>query len=49
MAKFEIHQLEGLRFVEIHLNHEMVRVESGALSYLTGNISIILALRRRST
>jgi uncharacterized protein (AIM24 family) len=40
MAKFEIHELEGMRFVEIHLNHEMVRVESGALSYLTGDISI---------
>ena len=40
MAQFDIHQLEGMRFVEIHLNHEMVRVESGALSYLTGNVSI---------
>jgi uncharacterized protein (AIM24 family) len=40
MARFEIHELEGMRFVEIHLNHEMVRVESGALSYLAGNISI---------
>jgi uncharacterized protein (AIM24 family) len=40
MARFEIHELEGMRFVEIHLNQEMVRVESEALSYLTGNIAI---------
>ncbi len=40
MAEFRIEQLEGTRYVEIHLNDEMVRVESGALSYLTGNINI---------
>lgn len=40
MARFEIHELEGMRYVDIHLNHEMVRVESGALSYLTGNIAV---------
>ncbi len=40
MADFKIHELEGTRYVEIHLNHEMVRVESGALSYLHGDISI---------
>ena len=40
MAEFLIHELEGTRFVEIHLNHEMVRVEAGALSYLTGKISV---------
>jgi uncharacterized protein (AIM24 family) len=40
MAKFEIQEAEGTRFVEIHLNHEMVRVESGALSFLVGDVSI---------
>lgn len=40
MAEFKIHELEGTRFVEIHLNHEMVRVEAGALSYMTGKISV---------
>lgn len=40
MAEFFVNELEGTRFVEIHLNHEMVRVESGALSYLTGRITV---------
>lgn len=40
MARFEIHELEGSRYVEIHLNHEMVRVEAGALCYLTGDVAI---------
>ena len=40
MAEFKVHELEGSRYVEIHLNHEMVRVEAGALCYLTGDVSI---------
>jgi uncharacterized protein (AIM24 family) len=40
MAEFRINELEGTRYVEIHLNHEMVRAESGALSYFTGDISV---------
>lgn len=40
MAEFKIHELEGTRYVDVHLNHEMVRVEAGALSYLTGDITI---------
>ena len=40
MAQFEIHKLEGTQYVEIHLNHELVRVEAGAMSYLTGDIVI---------
>ena len=40
MADFQIHELEGTRFVEIHLNHEMVRMEAGALSYWTGKVSV---------
>jgi len=40
VARFEVHSLEGTQYVDVHLNHEMVRVESGALSYLTGDITI---------
>jgi uncharacterized protein (AIM24 family) len=40
MAEFEIHELEGTRYVDVHLNHEMVRVEAGALSYFQGDIEI---------
>ena len=40
MAEFKVHELEGTRYVDIHLNDEMVRVESGALSYLTGDIRV---------
>ncbi len=40
MAEFKIHELEGTRYVDIHLNNEMVRVEAGALSYLEGDIGI---------
>lgn len=40
MARFEVQQLEGMRFVDIHLDHEMVRCESGALNYLRGDIAI---------
>lgn len=40
MAEFKINEMEGTRYVEIHLNHEMVRVESGALSYYIGDIKV---------
>ena len=40
MARFEVQQLEGMRFVDIHLDHEMVRCESGALNYLRGDIAV---------
>lgn len=40
MAIFEVKILEGMQYVDIHLNNETVRVESGALSYLTGDITI---------
>ena len=40
MAEFKICKLEGTQYVEIHLNHEMVRVEAGALSFLRGDINI---------
>ena len=40
MAKFEVSEREGMRWVDVHIQHEMVRVESGALSYLIGDIAI---------
>lgn len=40
MARFEVQKLEGMQYVDVHLNNETVRVESGALSYLTGDITI---------
>ena len=40
MAEFKVVQLEGMHYVEAHLNHEVVRLESGALSYMTGDISV---------
>jgi uncharacterized protein (AIM24 family) len=40
MASFEVHELEGVHYVDITLNDEMVRAEAGALSYLTGDISV---------
>ncbi len=44
MARFEIQQLEGTQYVDAHLNHEMVRLEAGALSYLQGDIKVHSAL-----
>ena len=40
MAEFTVKHLEGMRFVEIHLNDEMVRCEAGSLNYLVGNIRV---------
>jgi uncharacterized protein (AIM24 family) len=40
MAEFKVHQLEGTQYVDAHLNDETIRVESGALSYLTGDVTI---------
>jgi uncharacterized protein (AIM24 family) len=39
MAKFLVHHLEGTQYVDAHLNHEMIRIEAGALSYLQGDIT----------
>ena len=44
MAEFEIHKLEGTRYVEAHLNDETIRAEAGALSYHVGDIEIYSAL-----
>ena len=33
MAKFEVLELEGMRFVQITLENETVQAEFGALSY----------------
>jgi uncharacterized protein (AIM24 family) len=40
MARFEIVQQEGLRFVSVALNDEAIRAEAGALSTLEGAIRI---------
>ncbi|MFN7733674.1 MAG: AIM24 family protein [Pirellula sp.] len=40
MADFIIKELEGTRFVEVHMNDETVRLEAGAFSYLQGNVHI---------
>lgn len=40
MAEFEVHRLEGMQYVEIHLHDETARAEAGALSYMQGDITI---------
>jgi uncharacterized protein (AIM24 family) len=40
MARFETCELEGMRWVQIQIEDETVRAEAGALSYMTGNITI---------
>ncbi len=40
MAIFKVHNLEGTQYVDVHLDNEMVRVESGALCYMTGDITV---------
>ena len=44
MAELEVHKLEGMQYVEIHLHDETVRAEAGALNYLTGDITIYSGL-----
>jgi uncharacterized protein (AIM24 family) len=40
MADFQVRYLEGMYFVDVHLDHEMVRCESGALNYMVGQIDV---------
>jgi len=40
MAEFKIRSLEGTQYVEIHLAHEVVRTEAGAMRYIRGKIDI---------
>ncbi|TWU29056.1 AIM24 family protein [Novipirellula artificiosorum] len=40
MARFEVRELEGTHYVEIHLENESVRVEAGALNYMVGDIHV---------
>lgn len=40
MADFKVHSLEGTQYVDAHLNNETIRAESGALCYVTGDITI---------
>lgn len=38
MARFDIVELEGMRFVQATLEKDVIRAEAGALSYMRGNI-----------
>ena len=40
VAEFRVHSLEGTQYIDAHLTNEMIRVEAGALSYFTGDITI---------
>jgi uncharacterized protein (AIM24 family) len=40
MATFQIHSRDGVNFVEVGLNNEMVRTESGAMRYILGRIQM---------
>ena len=40
MAQFEIIENEGVSFVKVTLDDEMIRAERGALNYLKGDIGI---------
>ena len=40
MARFEVKELEGTHYVEIHIEDESVRVEAGALNYMVGDIHV---------
>jgi uncharacterized protein (AIM24 family) len=40
MARFEVHELEGVHYVDMVLENETVRAEAGAMSYLQGDIRI---------
>ena len=44
MAEFEIFELEGMRWVQIRIRDETVRVEAGALSHMQGDIKITARL-----
>src|SRR5262245_44844726 len=40
MAKFEVHELEGSRYVDVTLENETIRAEAGALCCITGNVTL---------
>jgi uncharacterized protein (AIM24 family) len=40
MAKFEVHELEGSRYVDVTLENETVRAEAGAFCCMVGNITV---------
>ncbi len=40
MAKFSVHELEGVFYVDVELEDEMLRAEAGAMSYLSGEVAI---------
>jgi uncharacterized protein (AIM24 family) len=46
MAKFEIEHTEGVRWVKVTLDNEMVRAEKGALNHFVGAITMDVPLPR---
>jgi uncharacterized protein (AIM24 family) len=46
MAKFEIEHTEGVRWVKVTLDNEMVRAEKGALNHFVGDITMDVPLPR---
>jgi uncharacterized protein (AIM24 family) len=44
MAKFEVEQAEGMRWVKVSLHDDDVRAQRGALNHMTGSITIDLPL-----
>jgi uncharacterized protein (AIM24 family) len=40
MAQFEVHELEGSRYVDVTLENETIRAEAGAFCCMTGNIML---------
>jgi uncharacterized protein (AIM24 family) len=46
MAKFEIEHTEGMRWVKVTLENEMVRAEKGALNHMVGDMNMDVPLPR---
>ncbi len=40
MAIFEVHEVEGVHYVDMILDEETVRAEAGALAYLKGDVKV---------
>src|SRR5262245_7417249 len=40
MAKFEMQHIEGMNYVDVHLENETIRAESGAMCYMIGDITV---------
>jgi uncharacterized protein (AIM24 family) len=46
MAKFEIEHTEGVRWLKITLDNEVVRAEKGAMNHMSGDISMDVPMPR---